>query len=144
MSLKEKYLNDFEALRIIHNEPKSPANFVYNNIPLLSETYAFINSIILPALEKKINEYLSSSVSKKKFICKFDFTIYSNTSGKTYLLHDSDIKYFNESLQLFRFVSSTDTDLIYKYITHIASENSLTVEDFTFEGTKCLIISIQY
>ena len=143
MSLKEKYSKAFDTLKLVHHVPRDESKKSFGNIPLVAETYAFINAIISPALEKRINEYLISE-SQKKFISTFEFTIHVSNFGKVYLLHDGDTQYFGKSLQIFQFNSTTDTDLIYQYIKHCASENSFFVKDYNYEGSECLILGIQY
>ncbi len=143
MSLKEKYSNVFDTLKLVHHVPQDESKKSFDNISLVAETYAFINSIISPALEEKINEYLISE-SQKKFINTFEFTIHISTFGKVYLLHDADTQYFGKDLQIFQFNSTKDIDLIYKYIKHFAPENSFFVKNYNYEGSECLILGIQY
>ncbi len=115
---------------------------------------SLLNERIIPALDAKIQEYLSNP--QTLFISKFSIQIYILKDSEVYLDTDSDIPYFaneEDDRLIFTFNpkkskeesdSPMTVETLYDCIIKAAEDTEVSAEIFDFEGMACLEISIEF
>lgn len=144
-TLKAKYKSNFKYLE--EKLAPKPVTNEFDNTALKTEVNHFLTNVIEPSLEEKVRSYLTSSCNQ--FQSKFDVTIWYAGSGNILGLVDNDFSYDTpyskkDSKRIFNFISSDDVAEIYKYIKYFAKYFDIDVDDYDFEGSKCLKASVDY